>query len=296
MALPTFAKQEANSHNYRLPPSARVGKVRLAVSNLDRSIAFYRDIIGLAVITQGALIASLGAHGDQQPLLELEEQPNIQPVRERSRLGLYHTAFLLPTRAALSSFVQHLWKHNISFGAGDHHVSEAIYLVDPDGLEVEVYADRPREQWTSGNLPIKMGVQAVNFRELAAVTSAPWQRAPAGTTVGHMHFYVGELRAAKTFYCDGLGLDITVQIPTALFTSAGGYHHHVGLNTWAAGSPIASEKDARLLFWELALHNPEEIDRAAASLQQAGYSETASAHGKRAFADDNGITVTLVAG
>jgi len=279
---------------YRLPSSAHVGKVRLAVSDVELSIRFYRDIIGLAVLNREATIAALGAHGDSRVLLELEQQPGVQPIAERSRLGLYHTAFLLPTREDLSNFVQHLWKHNVPFAAGDHFVSEALYLVDPDGLDVEVYADRPRSQWQYVGRQLRMGTTAVRFDQLPKVAPDSWKGAPAATTVGHVHFYIGDLNAAREFYCTALGLDVTVEFPTALFTSAGGYHHHVGLNIWAQGSPVASPNDARLLFWELALPDTDEVTRVSETMRKAGYSETLAANGAVAFTDPSGITMALV--
>ena len=281
----------------RLPDSTHVGRVRLAVSRLERSIAFYRDVIGLAVLSKDGKLVRLGAHDSDAVLLELEELPFVQPVRERSRLGLYHTAFLLPSRADLSRFVRHLWASGVGFAAGDHAVSESLYLVDPDGLEVEVTADRAREEWTWQGGELRMGVWAVELPELAALTAnsgTVWQGASAGTTVGHVHLYVGNLRFAETFYCAGLGLDIVVRIPSALFVSAGGYHHHVGLNIWAAGSPVASETDARMIFWEMILPDTDEVARVAARLTKAGYVETVSAAGARAFVDDVDITVALV--
>jgi catechol 2,3-dioxygenase len=251
------------------------------------------------MLSRDGKLARLGAHGEDAVLLELEELPFVLPIRERSRLGLYHTAFVLPSRADLSRFVRHLWELGVGFAAGDHAVSEALYLVDPDGLEVEVYADRPREtwQWVGGEL--RMGTWPVKLAELAAVTADSgtiWQGAPAGTRVGHVHLYVGSLRLAEQFYCQGLGLDIMVRIPSALFTSAGGYHHHVGLNVWAAASPVAGEADARLLYWEMMLPDSVEVERVSARLLAAGYAETVSASGERAFVDDAGITVALVVG
>lgn len=237
----------------------------------------------------------MGGHGSDRVLLELQELPGVQPIAERSRLGLYHTAFLLPTREDLSSFVRHLWKLGVQFGAGDHAVSEAIYLVDPDGLEVEVYADRPREQWSYANGKLRMGTGAVRFEALPTVAEDSWQGAPAGTTVGHVHLYIADLQSAAEFYCAGLGLEITVQIPSALFTSAGGYHHHVGLNVWAAGSPLASERDARLLSWQLVLPNAHDVEHVVRRLLQAGYAETPGYAGERTFTDDSGVTVALVA-
>jgi len=265
------------------------------VSNLSRSIAFYRDVIGLDVLKQADPFAQLGAHGSDQVLLELREMPGVKPIAERSRLGLYHTAFLLPSREDLGRFVRHLRRLGVGFGAGDHAVSEALYLVDPDGLEVEVYADRPRAQWPYAGGKLRMGTQAVRFETLPTVEEGSWKGAPLGTTVGHVHLYVGDLEAAAQFYCAGLGLDITVQIPSALFTSAGGYHHHVGLNVWAAGSPLASDQDARLLFWELVLPDASQADQVAGRLLQAGYAEKKGVGGARAFTDASGITVELVA-
>lgn len=282
---------------YRLPDATHVGRVRLAVSNLERSVAFYSEIIGLAVLKQSASsrLVQLGAHGSQHVLLELEELPGVKPIGKRTRLGLYHTAFLLPSREALSSFVQHLGKHTVAFGSADHEVSEAVYLTDPDGLSVEVYADRPRSAWLIEHGQIQGGVEPLRFHELPHVSPDSWHGAPAGTTVGHVHFFVGDLRKSAEFYHAGLGLDHAVwPVLSAMFLSAGGYHHHVGTNIWAAGSPVASAEDARLLFWELALPDAAEIARVAASMTAAGFAETQTATGARAFTDPWGIPVALV--
>jgi catechol 2,3-dioxygenase len=281
--------------HYRLPDAAHVGAVRLAVSNLERSAAFYRDIIGLAVLATHGKNARLGVRGSRQVLLELEEQPDVRPISRRTRLGLYHTAFLLPSRKDLSSFVRHLVRHNVNFGAGDHIYSEALYLTDPDGLQVEVYADRPRTDWIFEGQEIVSATNDVQFGNLPLVADDSWTGAPAGTTVGHLHMFVGDLEIAKKFYHDALGLDIvTWRYPGALFTSAGGYHHHLAVNVWTAGSPPASDKDARLLFWEMVLPDEQEVVRASASLAAAGYTEVETAHGAPSFSDPWGITVALV--
>ena len=280
---------------YRLPDAAHVGRVRLAVSNLENSIAFYRDVIGLAVLATDGRVARLGIRADGQILLELEEQPGVQPIGKRSRLGLYHTAFLLPSRKDLSSFVRHLAQHDVNFGAGDHLYSEALYLTDPDGLQVEVYADRPRSEWTYEGREIVGATNPVRFAELPPVADGSWKGAPLGTTIGHMHLYVGDLEVAKGFYHDALGLDIvTWRYPGALFTSAGGYHHHVAVNVWTAGSPPASNEDARLLFWEMVLPDEQEIARARTSLSAAGYVAVTTANGAPGFSDPWCITVALV--
>jgi len=280
---------------YRLPATAHVGRVRLAVSELERSVGFYRDVIGLAVLGVEGKLVQLGAHGDARVLLELEEVPGVEAIGRRTRLGLYHTAFLLPSREALSSFVRHLARLGVSFGAADHLFSEALYLTDPDGLQVEVYADRPREQWTVEGRELVGATNPMRFETLPEVAEDSWKGAPAGTTVGHVHLYVGDLKLASEFYLEGLGLDlITWRYPGALFTSAGGYHHHVGLNVWAAGSPVASAKDTRLLFWEMVLPDAAEVALVAASLTKGGYEAVEVASGAKAFRDPWGITVALV--
>jgi len=281
--------------HYRLPQAAHVGKVRLAVSSLVRSVAFYRDIVGLAVLRIDGPLAQLGIQNENAILLELEEQSGVQPIGRRTRLGLYHTAFLLPSREALSSFIRHLVQRDVPFGAGDHLYSEAIYLTDPDGLQVEVYADRPREQWIYDGLEIVGATNPVRFGDLPTVADDSWKGAPQGTTVGHMHLYVGDLEIARRFYHESLGLDIvTWRYPGALFTSAGGYHHHVAVNVWAAGSLPASHQDARLLFWEMVLPAAEDVLRARQSLSAAGYTEVKTANGATGFSDPWGITVSLV--
>jgi catechol 2,3-dioxygenase len=282
---------------YRLPQTARVGSVKLAVSQLARSVDFYTQVIGLAVLDSDGRMAKLGPQNSQRVLLELEELPGVQPIGRRNRLGLYHTAFLLPDRAALSSFVEHLKRMGVPFGAGDHLYSEALYLTDPDGLTVEVYADRDRSTWTVKDRELVSGTGPVRFEEFPAVPEGSWGGAPSATTVGHVHFYVGDLDKAAHFYHAGLGFDIvTWRYPGALFVSAGGYHHHVGLNIWAAGSPTASKTDARLLFWELVLPDLQEIERAAESLTSLGYRGASSTDGPSAFTDPWGITVNLTTG
>lgn len=279
--------------DFRLPATARIGRVRLAVSHLARSVQFYSEVIGLAVLEQEGNLAKLGAHNSSDVLLELEELPGIHPIGGRTRLGLYHTAFLLPSRSTLSSFVQHLRQNGIEFGAGDHLYSEAIYLVDPDGLSVEVYADRPRSEWLVEGRELVSATEPVRFETFPSVPADSWRGAPAGTTMGHVHFYVGDLEQAKEFYHNGLGLDITTwRYPGALFTSAGGYHHHVGLNVWVANSPIASIEDSRLLFWEILLPDSGEVQRAAESLVRAGYPPLEQSNGLL-FRDPWGINVAL---
>jgi catechol 2,3-dioxygenase len=257
---------------FRLPPSARPGRVVLQVADLDRSLAYYGTVLGLRVLARDAGHATLGAHDDPRVLVELRELPGARPVPPRGRLGLYHFALLLPDRAALGRFLARVGDLRAPVGMSDHLVSEAIYLTDPDGLGIEVYADRPRDTWRVRDRQLAMATEPLDVEDvLAAGRGLPWDGAPAGTTVGHVHLHVGDLERAKAFYHHGLGLDQVVwSYPGALFLSAGGYHHHLGVNTWARGAEPAGPGDARLLEWEVLLPGAEDATRALASLAGVG--------------------------
>jgi catechol 2,3-dioxygenase len=202
----------------------------------------------------------------------LHERPGARPVPRRGRLGLYHFAILLPDRAALGRFLRHLGETDVPAGTSDHLVSVAIYLSDPDGLGIEVYADRPRDTWEYEGGQLVMATNPLDVSGLLAAAGPDrWTGAPAGTVIGHIHLYVGDLERAAAFYERGLGLDRTVwNYPGALFMSAGGYHHHLGINTWAAGAPPATEADARLLDWELLVPDAREGNQAIERIAAAG--------------------------
>ncbi len=255
-----------------LPATIRLGPVTLQVAALERSLAFYAGLLGLEVRSQAAGTASLGAAGGV-PLITLREHPGVRPVPRRGRLGLYHVALLLPGRADLGRVLRHISASGVHLGMADHLFSEALYLSDPDGLGLELYADRPRDAWqhvkgelVSDSLPLDVpGL-------LSAAGDKPYRGMPAGTTLGHVHFYVGDLARAASFYERGLGFAPTItSYPGARFVSAGGYHHHVGFNTWAAGAPVAAADDARLLEWRLELPSKAELGRVTARLSAAGY-------------------------
>ena len=258
---------------HRLPEAARIGRVRLQVADLARSVEYYERVIGLRTIDRSDVRAILGAHGDDAPLLELHERAGARAVPRRGRLGLYHFAILLPDREALGRFVAHLSKTQTRAGASDHFVSEALYLYDPDGLGIEVYADRPREQWRVRNGEIEMTTVPLDLASLVrAAGGEPWTGIPAGTRIGHVHLSVSDLPTADAFYHAAVGFDRMVwSYPGALFLSAGGYHHHLGTNTWAAESPVATDEDARLLEWELVVPSAGDVARVADSLVSAGH-------------------------
>lgn len=278
---------------YRLPDDARVGRVRLQVSDLDTSVAYYTRVLGFRVASQQGRVAELGSQ-DGPVLVELHERRGARPVPRRGLLGLYHFAILLPDRAALGRFVAHLGEVGAYAGSADHLVSEALYLSDPDGLGIEVYADRPRGQWTRHGREIAMTTAPLDLRAVVRASGGePWAGMPSGTTIGHVHFHVGALDEAEAFYYSALGFDKVVwSYPGALFFSAGGYHHHVGTNTWAAGAPAAGADDARLLEWELRLPAAKDMAAAAASAARAGYGVRTD-DADRLITDPWGTTVRL---
>jgi catechol 2,3-dioxygenase len=258
---------------YRLPAETRLGPVRLQIADLARSLDYYERVLGFRVVERGSDRASLAAHGDDTVLIELRERPDARRVPRRGRLGLYHFAILLPDRAALGRFLAHLADLGQYAGMADHLVSEASYLTDPDGLGIEVYADRPRSQWKHQDRQLAMASNPLDAPSvIAAANGERWTGMPAGTVVGHVHLYVADIDQAAAFYHEGLGLDKVVwNYPGALFMSAGGYHHHLGTNTWAAGAPRAEENDARLLEWTVLVPSSKDAAAAAGSIASAGY-------------------------
>ena len=258
---------------FQLPPETRLGAVRLQISDLSQSIAYYDGVIGFRVIETRGSTALLGAQDDDTPLLELRERHGATRVPRGGRLGLYHFAILLPDRASLGRFVAHLSGIGERAGMADHLVSEAIYLSDPDGLGIEVYADRPRDRWAMQGQSIAMATLPLDVQDLArAGAGERWTGAPAGTRIGHVHLHVDDLDQAASFYHVALGFDkVVVEFPGALFMSAGGYHHHLGTNTWAAGARPATDADARLLEWTVELPSAKDVTEAARSIEAAGF-------------------------
>ncbi|HSL21058.1 MAG TPA: VOC family protein [Vicinamibacterales bacterium] len=258
---------------FRLPAETRLGRVRLQVASLERSVAYYERILGLRVIAGDGDRAVLGTEADRRPLVELRQRAGVRRVPRGGLLGLYHFAILLPDRASLGRFLPQLETLGESAGVADHAVSEALYLTDPDGLGIEVYADRPRSTWRYDSGELHMTTEPLDVASLIEVGGRqPWTGMPSATTIGHVHLFVADLSAAARFYDAGVGFAPTVKkYPGALFLSAGGYHHHLGTNTWRAESPPASESDARLLEWEVLLPREGDCEAAGRSIEAAGF-------------------------
>jgi catechol 2,3-dioxygenase len=265
--------------SYRLPADIAIGPVRLQVSDLGRSVDFYERLLGLEPVRTGPGAATLAAHDGGATLVELQERPGARPLAKRSRLGLYHFAILVPDRPTLGRFLRHASATGIHIGSSDHLVSEALYLSDPDGLVIEVYADRPRELWRRRGRELMMATDPLDAAGvIGAGGGAPWAGMPAGTVMGHMHLYVGDLAQANAFYSEAMGLDrIGWSYPGALFLSAGGYHHHLGTNTWVGpNAKPAAEDEAHMLEWTLDLPTAADLNALGQSLAGAGYAAESS--------------------
>jgi len=247
--------------------------VRLQVADLDRSIAFYEQVLGMRVVRRTEDSAGLGPHGEDREIVHLHQLASARPVPRRGLLGLYHFAILLPDRASLGRFVAHLGQIGAYAGMADHFVSEAVYLTDPDGLGIEVYADRPRGAWRYDERQLYMTTDSLDVEDLVKeARGEPWKGMPPGTVLGHVHLYVDDIDKAAAFYHNALGFDKVVwSYPGALFMSAGGYHHHLGTNTWARGAPPATDEDARLLEWEILVPSSSDAEKASQSVKSAGY-------------------------
>jgi len=253
-----------------IDPSLRIADVRLAVSNLPASVDFYSRVMGLQALENDGSRAVLGA-GDE-PALELVALERPVPASPRST-GLFHVAWLHPTRAALAETVRRIGEARWPFtGASDHAVSEALYLDDPDGLGIEIYVDRPRETWEPGpdGDPVRMVTLALDVEDLLAQSQgAPPPEIDAGTTIGHVHLKVSDVPRAEAFY-QGLGFAHMASYPSASFVAAGGYHHHLGLNSWqSAGGAPAGEDSPGLRRVTFELGSPAAVEAVAGAADVA---------------------------
>jgi catechol 2,3-dioxygenase len=279
-----------------LADATRLGTVHLTVTDLDRSVAYYEAAIGLQVHRREGTVAALGAGAED--LVVLHEDRAARPAGRHA--GLYHVALLYPSREELARVTMRLAVTRVPIqGASNHGTHEAIYLPDPDGNGLELAADFPREQWPDisspegyGGGPAPLDIDAL-LDTVAGETLTP--RAAPGLTVGHVHLHVGDLDAATAFYRDGLGFEVMTDLGTAVFVSAGGYHHHVGFNVWRGrGVPPVPAGAVGLRHWTLVVDGAEQLAAVRERLRAIGapVEETSAGILTR---DPSGTTVLVVA-
>ncbi|MEK6326548.1 MAG: VOC family protein [Actinomycetota bacterium] len=273
-----------------------MGAVRLNVADLDRAQHFYEQAIGLRAIDRATEVVRLGVDG-QRAIVELVGRPDA-PRRPPGTTGLFHLAILLPSRADLALALRRIadagWRLS---GASDHLVSEALYLRDPEGNGIELYRDRSREEWRYEGGELQMDTLPLDLDGLlgkAGAADTEPSGMPVGTRIGHVHLNVAELSAAEDFYGGLLGFEVTVRgYPGALFFAAGGYHHHVGVNTWAGEGAAAPPPGSLGLRWfEIALPDAAQLEQTGQRLRAAGFEAQSDEKGLR-VADPSGNGVLL---
>jgi catechol 2,3-dioxygenase len=246
-----------------ITPEATVGAVALTVSDLGRSVAYYHRSIGLEVLESGEAQASLGVDGRE--LVRLVEEPGASPADGYT--GLFHFALLVPERRDLAGWLRHAIGGRVQLtGASDHFVSEALYLRDPDQHGIEIYADRPRRLW-EGQAD-RIGTWPLDIDDLLGASTEPAATLPGRTRMGHVHLRVADVEESIRFYRDVVGFDLIAQLgDEAAFLSAGGYHHHIGVNTWESrAAPPAPAGTARLVRFAIVVPDAGERDRIAAAV------------------------------
>ena len=286
--------------SFSIHPETKIGHVALTVADMQRALAFYEDVLGFAVERREHEVALRAGSGE--PLILLTELPGARPKPQRTT-GLYHYAIRLPDRASLALVLQQLQRTGYGLqGASDHGVSEALYLADPDGNGIEIYRDLPRGAWPRQGDDLKMGTAPLDVDGLLATPGAAttdWHGAAEGTDIGHVHLHVADLDAARRFYCDVLGFTLMQRYgSSALFVSAGGYHHHIGINTWAgAGAPPPPADAVGLRYFALRLPDRSVLDALVARLTGLGIATTPTPVGVRLLdPSQNTILLTTTAG
>ncbi|HAM1335556.1 TPA: VOC family protein [Listeria monocytogenes] len=268
----------------------RIGEVVLNVGHLKEMAGFYQEVIGLKLLEENERMVRLGVSGSDEALLVLKKIDNAV-VPEVPRIGLFHTAFLLPTRESLADVLLHLAKSGYPIdGAGDHAYSEALCLHDIEGNGIEIYADRPKAEWMrdgDGNLP--MVTEQVDVDSLLQIaTDEPFTGMPNGTIIGHVHLQVADADKAEQFYKEVLGMNLTTAIPSARFFAAGDYHHHIGSNVWAGRNLELLQENETGLAW-FTIITPDK-DAIITNLIEQGY-DVKRLENTISVTDSNGIKI-----
>jgi catechol 2,3-dioxygenase len=276
-----------------IPPKTYIGAVNLSVENLERSGDYYRRVLGLDQIYAEPGKIEFGA--GERVLLRLFGQPGAQ--RKPNATGLYHFALRVSSRLELARTLRHLSDTKAYFvGFADHHVSEALYLADPDGHGIEIYRDRPREDWLDEQGRFKMTTDPLDIQGLVeelSTDSRPWQGIDPQTDMGHIHLQVDNIPRARDFYTQLLGFEVMADMGSASFLSAGGYHHHIGMNTWtSAGGPPAPEDSLHLLEYEIIVPDADGLKQVMTQFDMAHYPYTRE-NGSLEFKDPAQIEVML---
>lgn len=270
----------------------RIGGMTLVVHDLEGVRRFYEDVVGLRQLSGDAGSARLGAGGI--PLLDLRRDRDAR-LRSPREAGLFHAAFLLPTRAALGRWVVHAAATRAPIqGASDHVVSEALYLADPEGNGVEIYADRPRSAWAWSGDTVVMRTDPLDIDDLVGAADGAWGGAPDGTTLGHMHLQVGAIPPAEAFYAGVLGFPLTARYPGGSFYGSAGYHHHVATNIWnSRGAGVRQVPSTGLADFEIRASGREILDAVEARALSAGHLATRQPSGL-SLRDPWGTAIRLV--
>ena len=265
-------------------PHIFTGHLELKVTDIERSLEFYKNMIGFKVLERTEYSAVLTANGESA-LLTIEQPKDIIPKQHRTT-GLYHFAILLPSRSDLGSVIKHLSVNRYPIqGGSNHKVSEALYLADPDENGIELYADTPKSTWKWQGDMIEMGNDILDVEGLIAQAQGnEWNGLPSETVMGHIHMHVSELEKTAKFYQQGLGFELTFRFPNqALFFSTGGYHHHIAVNTWnGKGAPEPAKNSVGIKYFELVFPDEDTRKKAVNQLEEMDYYTK----------EKNGVTVT----
>jgi catechol 2,3-dioxygenase len=281
---------------FAIHPSMRVGYVSLNVSDLDRSLAFYKSVLGFkeAGRFDGKALLSVDGNPSHHHLVELSQASDRETAK---RAGLYHFAVLLPERKHLAELLVHLGENRdrVHFdGLADHRVSESIYIRDPDLLGIEIYCDRPASQWTWNGSRVQMATERLDTEGLVKEATESWEQMPAGTVIGHVHLHVRDLERAKRFYSGALGLSVTAAMQGASFFAAGKYHHHIATNTWL-GTDIKPALHVGAGLNHFGIELPAKaLEETAAHLVQQDI-QVKKSQGSAFLQDNDGIAIRLYA-